>query len=92
LEALFAEPAVADLLATPDPDRDQRGDLRVARRYAARIALEALRTGYEQGFAAGLANDARLFGLVTAAPTGQEWVGRFLAKDPRQSAFLTLLA
>lgn len=91
LARLFAEPAVAELLAAPDPAPDQRTDLRTARRYAARVALEALRTGYEQGFAAGLANDARLFGRVTAAPTGQEWVGRFLAKDPRQAAFLTLL-
>lgn len=91
MAALFAEPAIVELLAMPDPAPDQRGDLAVARRYAGRIALEALRTGYEQGFAAGLANDARLFGLVTAAPTGQEWVGRFLAKDPRQSAFMTLL-
>ena len=91
LVGLFAEPAVADLLAAPDPGPGQRDDQRAARRYAGRIALEALRTGYEQGFSAGLANDARLFGLVAAAPTGQEWVGRFLAKDSRQSAFLTLL-
>ena len=91
LVGLFAEPAVADLLAAPDPGPGQRDDQRAARRYAGRIALEALRTGYEQGFSAGLANDARLFGLVAAAPTGQEWMGRFLAKDSRQSAFLTLL-
>jgi hypothetical protein len=55
------------------------------------VALEALRTGYASGFAPGLANDARLFGQVTASPSGQAWVRRFLAKDPRQPAFLTLL-
>jgi enoyl-CoA hydratase len=91
LDALFAEPTVADLLAAPAPTPEQRSDLPAARRFAARIALEAMRTGYEAGYTAGLANDARLFGMVTAAPGGQEWVRRFLAKDPRQSAFLTLL-
>jgi len=55
------------------------------------VALEALQTGYNKGFAAGLANDARLFGQVTSSPSGQHWVGRFLKKDPRQSALLTLL-
>jgi hypothetical protein len=36
-------------------------------------------------------NDARLFGEAVASASGQWWVRRFLAKDPRQSAFLTLL-
>jgi hypothetical protein len=63
-----------------------------ARRYAARFALEALRSGYEDGFEAGLANDARLFGEVATAESGRHWVGRFLAKDPRQSSFVTLLS
>jgi enoyl-CoA hydratase/carnithine racemase len=92
LAELFAAPAITALLAAPEPGPDQRGDLPAARRWAARVALEALRTGYQLGFAEGLANDARLFGLVTAGPTGQEWVGRFLAKDARQSAFLELLS
>ncbi len=91
LDALWAEPQVADLLDAPPPTANERGELRAARRYAGRVALEALRAGYERGFSAGLANDAQLFGQVTASPSGQEWVGRFLAKDPRQSAFLTLL-
>lgn len=91
LDALLAEPTVRELLAAPTPSAEQSADLRTARRFAARIALEALRAGYDLGFDAGLGNDARLFGLVTAAPSGQEWVRRFLAKDPQQNAFLTLL-
>jgi len=38
-----------------------------------------------------LRNDARMFAAAAASPGGQEWVGRFLAKDPAQSAFLTIL-
>jgi enoyl-CoA hydratase len=91
LAALLAAPAIADLARSPAPAAAAAGDLVAARRYAASIALEALRAGFERGFAAGLGNDARLFGAVTASPSGQHWVGRFLAKDPRQSSFLTLL-
>ena len=58
---------------------------------AARTALEALSKGYSAGFAAGLENDARLFGEVTASPSGQYWVDKFLLKDPQQSAVMTLL-
>jgi hypothetical protein len=47
--------------------------------------------GYKKGFAEGLNNDARLFGQVTSSPSGQHWAGRFLEKDPLQSAILTLL-
>ena len=91
LDELMVSPEVAGLLAAVAPDSTTAGDLRSARRYAARVALEALQTGYNKGFAAGLANDARLFGQVTSSPSGQHWVGRFLKKDPRQSALLTLL-
>ncbi len=91
LEALFADPAVAGVLAAPAPALEQISDLRAARRYAGRVALEALRAGYALGFERGLANDARLFGEVTASPSGQEWVRRFLAKDARQGSFLKLL-
>ena len=55
------------------------------------MALEALRFGFENGFQRGLDNDARLFGQVASLPSGQWWVQRFLAKDPRQFSFLTLL-
>jgi len=50
------------LPAAPAPAAGLVGDLRTARRYAARIALDALRTGFGIGFATGLVNDARLFG------------------------------
>jgi len=52
----------------------------------------AIRAGYELGFEKGLRNDARLFGMIAASPGGQIWIERFLAKDPKQSSFLTLLS
>jgi len=92
LKRLFASPEVATVLGAARPSASGAGDLAGARRYAGRLALEGLRTGYERGFALGLANDARLFGEVASSPSGQHWVNRFLAKDPRQSAFLTQLS
>jgi enoyl-CoA hydratase len=91
LEHLLASPEVAALRAVSGPDARTAGDLAAARSHAARIAIEAMVTGQEKGFAAGLANDARLFGEITASPSGQHWVKAFLKKDARQSAFLTLL-
>ena len=91
LAALLACPQIIDLTAAPAPDAESAGDLRAARRYAASVAIEALRAGYEKGFAAGLVNDAHLFGQVTASASGQQWIRRFLAKDPRQATLLTLL-
>ncbi|MEL6984437.1 MAG: enoyl-CoA hydratase-related protein, partial [Actinomycetota bacterium] len=90
-EQLLADPTVTELLGAEPPDRDTASDLVKARRYAARIALEALRDGWELDLAGGLANDARLFGHVVASPSGQYWAGRFLAKDPAQQTFLTQL-
>lgn len=91
LADLLADAAVQTILSAPTPDRERAPDLRAARMSAAKEALLALRHGYENGFAAGLANDARAFGEVAASPGGQEWIGRFLSKDPRQSSFLELL-
>lgn len=91
LDELYQSDDVARLLASPAPSAAESGDLVAARSYAARIALEAMRFGYESGFSAGLSNDARLFGEVVSSPSGQHWAGRFLAKDPEQSAFHTLL-
>ena len=89
LQRLLGSHQVVDLArATPPAAVD---DLRAARRYAAAVALEGLRFGYEHGFEAGLANDSRIFAQVTTSPSGQHWVGRFLAKDPRQSSFVMLL-
>ena len=91
LVRMFAMQEVRDLLSAPVPDSARSGDLRAARMAAGKAALQAMLYGYDNGFAAGLANDARAFGEVTASPAGQEWVRRFLEKDPRQSSFLTLL-
>jgi enoyl-CoA hydratase len=91
LERMFARPEVREILAAPDPDPARAGDLRAARMAAGKAALQAMRYGYDNGFAAGLANDARAFGEAAASPAGQEWVRRFIEKDPRQSSFLTLL-
>ena len=92
LKELLGSPEIALLLAATTPDAEKEADLKSARAYAARVALEALQTGYANGFAAGLENDARLFGAVTSSRSGQYWVERFLSKDPRQSTLLTLLA
>ncbi len=87
LAELFADSTVQALLRAEAPIGDQADDLVNARRYAARIALEALQQGYELDITSGLANDARLFGKVVASPSGQSWSGKFLAKDPEQSSF-----
>jgi enoyl-CoA hydratase len=90
LNELLHSPRLTHLLQAQAPDAAGAGDLRAARAFAARVAIEALQTGYDQGFAAGLVNDARLFGEIAASPSGQFWVRRFLEKDPRQSAVCTL--
>ena len=92
LQALLNDETVQRLLATPQPDLAAGKDLRAAREFAARFSIEAIRFGYENGFEKGLENDARLFGEVAASTSGQEWIGRFLHKDPQQSAFLTILS
>ena len=91
VEALFEDDEVSAIMASPTPSEDDASGLATARSHAARTALLALRSGYQSGFSDGLANDARLFGEVVASPSGQYWVDRFLAKDPEQSLFLTLL-
>jgi enoyl-CoA hydratase/carnithine racemase len=91
LGSLYASTEIVDLLGSESPSDADAGDLRAARRYAARIALEAMQFGYENGFVAGLENDARLFSEVVCSVSGQHWVRRFLAKDPEQMSFLTLL-
>jgi enoyl-CoA hydratase/carnithine racemase len=91
LDRLFAAPGVKEILSAPPPDADGARNLRPARLAAGKAALLAMKYGYSNGFAAGLENDARAFGEAAASPAGQEWVRRFLDKDPRQSSFLTLL-
>ncbi|MBP2676436.1 MAG: family NAD(P)-dependent oxidoreductase, partial [Deltaproteobacteria bacterium] len=91
LALLFNRPEVKAILEAPTPDKESAGNLRSARLAAARDALLTMRHGYEHGFVEGLRNDARMFGGVAASHGGQEWVGRFLAKDGAQSSFLTIL-
>lgn len=91
LRDLLARADVREILSSPSPDAASAADLATARRAAAREAIRAMAFGLENGFAGGLANDARVFGEVTASPGGQEWIRRFLAKDAAQSSYLTLL-
>lgn len=91
LAALLSRPDVRELLAAPTPDAKGAADPGAARRAAARDAIRAMAYGYEHGFAQGLRNDARAFGDSVASPGGQEWVRRFLAKDPLQSSYLAIL-
>lgn len=91
LREMLADERVKRLYATPAPTGAAAADIRTARSFSARYSIEAIRYGYQNGFARGLENDARLFGEITASASGQEWVKRFIGKDPEQSAFLTLL-
>jgi hypothetical protein len=91
LEHLLQEEQVKALYAIAQPQGAQAADLPAARGYAAQFVLDAIKFGYENGFEKGLENDARLFGEIAATPSGQEWIKRFINKDPRQSSFLTLL-
>jgi len=82
---------IRNILSAPHPGPEEAKDILAARKAAARGALLAMKYGYENGFSSGLENDARAFGEITASPGGQEWVGRFLGKDPKQSSFLELV-
>jgi len=91
LDDLIKDERVSALISSRKPDHETAGDLRAAREYAAQFIINAMVFGYRNSFEEGLANDARLFGDIAASPSGQEWIGRFIAKDPEQSSFLTLL-
>ncbi len=91
LALLMEEEAVRDILSAPPPAGEAIRSIKAARSYAARFAVEAIRYGYENGFTKGLENDARLFGEIAASASGQEWIRRFIDKDPKQGAFMTLL-
>ena len=79
LRRLLATPEAREILAAGPPASDRIGDPAAARVYAA-------------GFRKGLRSDARLFGEVAASPTGQEWIRRFIEKDPLQSAFMKIVS
>jgi enoyl-CoA hydratase/carnithine racemase/NADPH:quinone reductase-like Zn-dependent oxidoreductase len=91
LKKLLSKPEMRGMLALGPPPSANIGDPAAARSYAARYVLRALEYGYAAGFKKGLRNDARLFGEVAASPTGQEWIRRFIEKDPLQSAFIKLV-
>ena len=92
LTALLESRDVQMLAQAPAPDAEESKNIKAARKYAARYVFEAIRYGYENGMEAGLANDAVLFGKVASSPSGQEWITRFINKDPKQGTFMTLLA
>lgn len=92
LRWLLSGPEAKRLLASGPPTADEIGEPAAARTYAAKYVLKALEYGYAAGFKKGLRNDARLFGEVAASPSGQEWIRRFIEKDPRQSAFMQLVS
>ena len=91
LSRLLEDKSVKKLLDAPALNKQESRKIKAARQYAARFVFEAMRYGYQNGFAAGLENDARLFGQVVSSPSGQEWIKRFINKDPNQSAFIQLL-
>jgi enoyl-CoA hydratase len=88
LQALLAEAGVRELASAAPPLEAK--DLKAARAFAASYAIKALQFGHAAGFQEGLRNDAELFGEAVASPSGQEWIRRFVAKDPAQSSFLPL--
>jgi len=89
---LLARPEAKKFMAAEPPSGDRIGDPSAARAYAAGYVLRALEYGYAAGFQNGLRNDAKLFGQVAASPSGQEWIRRFIEKDPLQSAFIQLIS
>jgi enoyl-CoA hydratase len=91
VDELLVRGDVQQLLASATPSPAEAHDLRAARAAAARDVLRAIEYGYTHGFEPGLRNDARLFGAIAASSGGQEWIGRFLEKDPLQASMLTLL-
>ena len=91
LSRLFEDKEAAELLAAPAPAPEECKNIKAARRFAARFVLAAIRYGYQKGFEAGLENDARFFGQIASSPSGQEWIGRFIKKDPKQGELISLL-
>ncbi len=91
LDRFLERKEIREILSATVPGPEEAKNIRAARTAAAKGALLAMKFGYENGFSAGLGNDARAFAEITASPVGQEWVGRFLAKDPIQSSFLELI-
>ena len=89
LNDLLKDPTVKKLREGTVPQNP--ASIKEARIYAGYYVMMAIEYGYEHGFAEGLKNDARLFGEIAASRSGQEWIKRFIDKDPEQGSFLTIL-
>jgi enoyl-CoA hydratase/carnithine racemase len=90
-DSFFAREDVQELLRDAAAPATRALDVRSARMAAAREALAAMDSGLRNGFAAGIDHDSAAFGAVVSSPGGQEWIRRFLDKDPLQGSSLTLL-
>jgi len=90
-DLFFAREDVQEILRGSTIAADRALDLRSARMAAAREALAAVDSGLRAGLAAGVERDSAAFGAVVASAAGQEWIRRFLDKDPLQASSLTLL-
>jgi enoyl-CoA hydratase len=88
---LLGESKIKKLSAVKTPNNETAKNLVNARKYAAKIIIESICYGYKFGFIKGLQNDAQLFGTIAASASGQEWIRRFINKDPLQSSYLMLL-
>ncbi len=92
IEEVMDEPRVRELRAAPIVRNEEDAqDREQVRRAAAGQALEAMREGFALGFEAGLEADARRFGRLGASRGAQEWIERFLEKDPEQAGSVRLL-
>jgi 3-hydroxyacyl-CoA dehydrogenase / enoyl-CoA hydratase / 3-hydroxybutyryl-CoA epimerase len=84
--ALWSPLADGSTMAFPNVDRDPEIQRllahhdRVPRAAPARAILDVVRLGLTRGLVAGLAEEARLFGDLTASPDGHAGIDRFLAR------------
>jgi enoyl-CoA hydratase/carnithine racemase/NADPH:quinone reductase-like Zn-dependent oxidoreductase len=83
---LWSPLSQADTMAFPNVERDAEIErllahhARVPRMAPARAILEVVRTGLTKGVEAGLAEEARAFGLLVASADGRAGIDRFLAR------------
>jgi acrylyl-CoA reductase (NADPH)/3-hydroxypropionyl-CoA dehydratase/3-hydroxypropionyl-CoA synthetase len=84
--ALWSPLADGGTMAYPNLERDAEIQRmlthheRIARAAPARAICDVVRLGLTQGLAAGLAEEARLFGVVTASEEGRAGIDRFFAR------------
>lgn len=85
---LLASRESLELLYMRQPQKQTVIDIHAARKYAARIVLQAMKYGYANGFEKGAENDACLFGEITASPAGQKCLHQFLNNELIMSYFM----